>query len=571
MKSLRLDNRLPNPLFAPVVLAAVILVVYFTSIGSGLHSIDDPGIVARFSSPPPLSEILIPGKSHYFRPVIELTFFVDSKLWSMEPSVMHLENILLHIVNTLLVFYISRKTALRYPESNPFIPLLAALLFALHPLNVEAVSWIAGRTDPLAATFILSACFLWLHWLENLTWQYAAGTAVLFVLGVLTKETALAFLPVSLLILFMWPDVSARKKFIAACWTGALIVSAVILFFLMRENGVVSFGRLFFSNGVDAADLCRITLAAFGFYVKKLFLPLPLNFAITEVSSVYGLLGGMILVLVAGALMVRSFTALFFAASALMIVPALVAASLQITWTPFAERYMYMPAAFLCVGMSCLLSARPPKTIKVMMPASIILIIIAGYVSYQRNVLWKDKRAFFEDAVTKSPQFGSLYNELGGLLLQERQAAKAAEAFSAADRLNKRPSMKMLIKSNIMAAMVAQGSFVAARDYFFGLFGHKKEAPAVFLELLYTADSTRLATIKEPEKDLLALDLLETLELLYLKNPDPFWLYRSGQIALAAGKTNHAANFFRKAYTAAPDDAHYKGAARTNYQKLEGK
>lgn len=68
---------------------------------------------------------------------------------------------------------------------------------------------------------------------------------------------------------------------------------------------------------------------------------------------------------------------------------------------------------------------------------------------------------------------------------------------------------------------------------------------------------------------MLANDLLETLGLLNLKRPDPFWLYRSGQIALIAGNSNEAADFFLKAYDAAPTDAHYKGAAKTNYLRLE--
>lgn len=129
----------------------------------------------------------------------------------------------------------------------------------------------------------------------------------------------------------------------------------------------------------------------------------------------------------------------------------------------------------------------------------------------------------------------------------------------------------MPIKLNIMAVMVSKGNFVAARDYFFRLFSEKNAAPVDFLELLYTADGKRLGSLKMEGKVPLAHDLLETLGLLYLKKTDPFWLYRSGQIAVSIGNSNEATDFFRRAYSAAPPDAHYKGAAKTYFLRLEGK
>jgi tetratricopeptide (TPR) repeat protein len=569
LKSLRLDNRLPHPLFVPVLLAAVVLAVYYPAISNGFHSIDDPGIIALFSSPPPLIDILLPGRNYYYRPIIELSYYADSKLWGMEPSVMHLENILLHITNSMLVFLISRKVAANYPEHSPFIPVMAALLFALHPLNVEAVSWIAGRTDPLAALFILSASFLWLCWFDNPKWQYAVSTLLLFGLGILTKESALAFLPVSLLLVLAWPALPARRRLIAAGGIFVSVAMVVVAVALNWKSGVISLGRFLAYNDFDATGWWQNSLVAFGFYVKKLLMPLPLNFAITDVPPAYGLLGILSIIVLVVALVVWRLPALFFAASALMILPALILATKQIAWTPLAERYMYMPTAFLCIGTSCLLFLLQKKNLHRLAPLIILVACIAGAVSFQRNLLWKDKLAFYQDAVAKSPGFGSVYNELGGVFLQQRKIDKAAEAFAVADRLNKRPSMKMPIKSNIMATMVAKGSFVTARDYFFQLFGMKKVAPVEFLELLYIADNKQLEYLEKEKKVLLAHDLLETLGLLYQKKPDPFWLYQSGKMALVIGNTKEAADFFRRAYVAAPVDAHYKAAAKTYFLRLE--
>ncbi len=536
---------------------------------NGIHSIDDPGIFALFSSPPPLLDILLPGRSYYYRPIIELSYYFDSKVWGMEPSVMHLENVLLHITNALFVFFISRKIAAHYPERSPFIPLLAALFFALHPLNVEAVSWIAGRTDPLAALFILSACLSWMCWLDDPKWQYAACTLFLFGFGILTKETAVVFLPVSLALVFFWPTPSARRKLIAAGAIIGSVAAVVVAAAIIWKSGSISLGRFLAYNNLDAVEWWRNSLVAFGFYLKKLLFPLPLNFAITDVNPAYALLGILSFVALIVSFAVWRLTAVFFAASAMMILPALIAATKHIAWTPFAERYMYMPTAFFCLGTSCLFFSLPHRTLHRLLPFTMIVACIAGGVSFQRNLLWKDKLAFYQDAVAKSPGFGSVYNELGGQFLQHRQFDKAAEAFAVADRLNKRPSMKMPIKSNIMATMVAKGNSVAARDYFFLLFREKKVAPVDFLELLYVSDSKRLESLQREGKVLLAHDLLETLGVLYQKKPDPFWLYRSGQLTLVTGNPDEAADFFRRAYLAAPADAHYKAAAKTYYGRLE--
>jgi len=65
--------------------------------------------------------------------------------------------------------------------------------------------------------------------------------------------------------------------------------------------------------------------------------------------------------------------------------------------------------------------------------------------------------AFFEDAIKKSPGFGSLYNELGVLELQRGKVEEAEQHFIAAERLNRRESMRMLIKANLNECSVCQG------------------------------------------------------------------------------------------------------------------
>src|SRR6185369_17412285 len=111
--------------------------------------------------------------------------------------------------------------------------------------------------------------------------------------------------------------------------------------------------------------------------------------------------------------------------------------------------------------------------------------------------------------------------------------------------------------------------YAEARTFFFQLFKRKQDAPVDLLVLLCNADSIRLDSLDRTEKVSLAHDLLETIGIIYQRQPDPFWLYRSGQISLLIGDDARTADFFRRAYSAAPVDAHYRGAAKMYYQRLE--
>ena len=175
----------------------------------GIHPVDDPGLFAKYSASPPLSNILLPGSSYYYRPVVELTFYLDNLLWGMEPVTMHMENIMLHCANTLLVYLLACK--IYTDDESLLVPLFPALLFALHPVNVEAVTWIAGRTDPLLALFVLSASYFWLRWLDNPRWPDMFATMTLFGVALLTKETALAFGAV-LLLTVVWNGTDTGRQ-----------------------------------------------------------------------------------------------------------------------------------------------------------------------------------------------------------------------------------------------------------------------------------------------------------------------------------------------------------------------
>ncbi|WP_143424251.1 ArnT family glycosyltransferase [Geoanaerobacter pelophilus] len=562
-----------HPLLVPVLLLVSVLLVYYPALLSGLHSIDDPGIISRYAASPPLSQILLPGGSYYYRPLVELSFWLDQRLWGLEPVVMHLENVLLHLANALLVYRIASRCLTKTGSDVLWLPLCPALLFALHPLNVEAVAWIAGRTDPILALFALSGCLFLLRWLEDARWRDALLAVFFFTLAALTKETAVALLPVSMLLVLMWPagpgspSRSARVRIVVGTLLAAVLFALSLLAF---KQELMALRRFLTADAFTPLQAAIQLATALGFYVWKAFFPFPLNFAITEVSpwhALVALAGGVALAL---ALKRRHFPALFFACAALLIAPALLLAVKNISWTPYAERYLYLPTAFISLGVGSMLPSPCQKGRLWIVPPLVVLLLFLGVASRQRAALWQDKIGFFQDAIVKSPRFGSLYNEIGVLLLQDNSVDAAARAFTSAERLNRRPAMDSLIRFNIMSTILAKGDYIGARNYFTVLFPAKEKAPVAFLELLQKADGLRLASLSAAERAGLSRDMMESFALLYRQTKDPFWLYREGQLARELKLYPQALELFRKAYQEAPADASYRLATRKQISGLEG-
>ncbi len=556
-------------LVVPVVLVAVVLAVYYPAVFSGLHPIDDPWLVDKYSSSQSLATILLPGTGYYYRPLFELSFYLDNLLWGMSPGVMHLENILLHCANTLLVFFLARKVVQQGDSESSLIPLLTTLLFALHPVNVEPVAWISGRTDPLLALFVLSATYSWLHWLEQAVWQYLAISVLLFVAAILTKETAFFFGPVLFLFACCWPGAASRSQRLRVSASMVILVF-LLLIIVMKYKGEVSG----LSRVIEIADFQIVqgawnVLIAAGFYSKKLFAPFPLNFAINDVHQLYGLLGLGIPTLLWLRYRRDWLSGVFIISALLFILPATLITITHIAWTPFAERYLYLPSAFFAIGLTVVTNELKRKQQRLLMVVAATVLSVFALGTFQRIILWKDPISFFEDAVNKSPVFGSVYYSLGGELFKRGKIEPAAQAFATADRLNTRSSIRYPIKASIMGVMLAQGKLMEAHTFFYQTFKQKRDATTDFLELLLKADTKHLELLTGDEKTYLVHDMLETLQLLHNKKPDPFWLYRSGQLLLTIGDQSQAADYFHQSLISAPADAHYRGAASIYLQKLE--
>ncbi len=136
------------------------------------------------------------GATQQYYPLLHTTFWVKQKLWGEHAWAYHLVNVLQHAGAACLVYLILLK--LRIPGA-----LLAAMLFAVHPIEVESVAWISEQKNTLSALFYLSAMLFYLNFAESRHRKHYAIATILFIAGLLTK-TVTATLPATLLVIFWW-------------------------------------------------------------------------------------------------------------------------------------------------------------------------------------------------------------------------------------------------------------------------------------------------------------------------------------------------------------------------------
>ncbi|MGO9372074.1 MAG: tetratricopeptide repeat protein [Syntrophobacteraceae bacterium] len=146
-----------------------------------------------------------------WHPLTWMSHMLDVQLFGLNPRWHHLINLFFHITNTLLLFFIFHRMT-KAPWKSAFV----AALFALHPLHVESVAWVAERKDVLSTFFWMITMVAYIHYVEHPRLKNYLAVLIFFVLGLMAKPM-LVTLPFVLLLLDYWPlqrfglKTSARK------------------------------------------------------------------------------------------------------------------------------------------------------------------------------------------------------------------------------------------------------------------------------------------------------------------------------------------------------------------------
>ena len=194
-----------NKIIACLVLAVLTLIVFFQVRTHDFTVMDDFGFIVENShikeglSLKSLSWAFTTIYPDYWHPMPWLSHMLDYELFGLNPGAYHLNSLLLHIINTILLYLTLMRMTKAYWKSA-----FVAGLFALHPLHVESVAWLTARKDLLSTLFLIMTIWAYTYYSERPGIGRYLLVFVCFVLGIMSKPM-LVTLPFVLLLLDYWP------------------------------------------------------------------------------------------------------------------------------------------------------------------------------------------------------------------------------------------------------------------------------------------------------------------------------------------------------------------------------
>lgn len=153
--------------------------------------------------------IIEPIGGNIYRPILNLTFLIEYKIWGLNPIPYHLSNIFLHFINGILIFYL-----ISYISKRRLIGFVTALLYLAYPAHHESVTWIAGRTDVLCTTFYLIAIYSFIKYIKDRRGLFYIISIIATLFALFTKELAvsLPLLLVCIAIAYKYFETKWKRK-----------------------------------------------------------------------------------------------------------------------------------------------------------------------------------------------------------------------------------------------------------------------------------------------------------------------------------------------------------------------
>lgn len=419
--------------------------------------------------------------ARYYRPIVSTSFLLDYEIWGFKAFGFHLTNALIHVINTLLLFNFLLLLPRHKNKDSKFSDisssaLIGAFIFAVHPVHTEAVSFISGRTDLLAFTFLIASFSHYIKYSDSVTTNEKVLNFFLlsfyYVLSLLSKEVAIT-MPL-LFLLFDLVVVKLRFKRILKDKIRIYIALALItlLYLLVRTNvleRLLSAEKYFYFYGKDFATALFTQSLTIPLYLRLLIFPIGLiyhyNGYLSYVSTFFdtGVIfsfGLVILIIVISVLCLKKHSLITYLCIFFFVTLSPVLNIVPIT-NLAAERYLYIPSIsfiLLIVYLGILLETTRFRN--AFYVVSFAVIMIFGILTVVRNIDWKDNESLYFSADGKT---GTVVNvNIGYIYSQRKQFDKAEQYFKKALQIK---NETVLANTNLGKVLLLQGKYDSANTY----------------------------------------------------------------------------------------------------------
>ncbi len=376
-----------------------------------------------------------------YRPLTPIMFAIEYQIFGDNPFIGHFINAILYGLLVLVIF----NTLFKLLSIEEFrkkalpISLMAAVIFAVHPVHTEAVANIKGRDEIVALLASMYSLFLILRYTDVGKKKDLMMAALVFFLGLLSKENTITFLAVIPLALILFRGKSVLDSVIGVL---PLIISSVIFIGIRTAVLGMDFGGtpmelmnnpfLKIENNAyvpfNASEKMATITYTMGKYVSLLFLPHPLThdyyprhvdlMSWSDISVLLTVL--MYMVMIIGSIVyfkkhkLISFSIWFF-----LITMSIVSNIVFPIGTNMSERFLFMPSVGFALGLAALMYKIPPKGKWILFA---IVVLGMATKTVVRNQVWKDDFTLFTTDVHTSKRSAKLLNAAGGALSTEARA-----------------------------------------------------------------------------------------------------------------------------------------------------
>jgi len=473
----------PLPLACSVGLAGLLvlctLLAYSPVLSAG-YVWDDPEHVVNnvhLRSPAGLWAIwLQSGAIPQYYPLVHTTFWIEYHLWRLSPFGYHFDNILLHALGALLFWRVLR--GLHIPGA-----MLAAFVFALHPVHLESVAWVTERKNVLSTVLYLLSLLLLLRHM-GLDESQPSGPsrlpywlALVTYWGALLSKTVTCLLPVAVLILLWWRHRRvqlAQLLPLLPFFVGGLIMGSVTT--VLERYQVGALGA---DWNLSFAERVLVAGRALWFYLGKLLWPSPLMFIYPRwtLSAPWAWLYPLAAVVGLGLLMWLTprigtgalAAALFYIVT---LAPALGFFNVYpMRFSFVADHFVYLaslgPIALFAAAYAKYLQGLPGWRGKVATLLGVVLVSSLAILTIRRTPVYANEETLWRDTLSRNPACWLCQTNLGAQLARTGRMVEASQLLEEAVRL--KPDC-LVAQLNLSAALIALGKMDKAMEHIYVAF-----------------------------------------------------------------------------------------------------
>jgi hypothetical protein len=429
----------------------------------------------------------------YWHPITWLSHMLDCEIYGLRPLGHHITSVLIHIINSVLLFLLLSKVTGTLWRSG-----FVAAAFALHPLHVESVAWAAERKDVLSGLFWILSMLAYVHYAERPNVKRYAIVLLTFIMGLMSKPM-MVILPLALLLMDYWPleriggadlaqgTASGRQK-TSLKW---LIIEKIPMLVLSAILSIVTFAAQKQAGVVSNLEVWPLyvrvinALSSYSRYIAKMLYPVDLAVLypppakLTTDAAVLTIVGVVLLLRFCGGGRKWLVMGLFWYLVTLIPTIGLVQSGFQI----MADRYTYIPSigVFIIIAWGAAeiiakLKLPQPKLLAGAAGAAVLIamvMITRVQVSY-----WRDSPTLFEHAIAVTQNNATIHYNYGLDLFEKGQYDKALQHFKDASRISpKYPAAR----NSICLTLLAQKKLDEAIGCFTDMIKERNDWPGIYM------------------------------------------------------------------------------------------